>query len=86
MLDAKNFEDFENTCGTQMVMIERKGASVAVVLTIHNVDTGVKAKLRTELSAGADLGFLKGSAKADVTAELDSASHEGRLNFKLLAH
>ena len=85
LIDAKNYADFATTCGTEMVLIERRGASVAVVLTIQNVDTGVKAKLRTVLSAGADLKFISGSAKAELTAEIDSASREGRLNFRLVA-
>ena len=44
LLDAGDLPAFEEMCGSQMVIIERRGSSVSAIVTFRNIESETKSK------------------------------------------
>lgn len=72
-------------CGTHIALVERRGASVAALLTI----TGMTQQERTEIAASLEgkgtAAVASGSVSVHWSREIEKASKSGRLDIRVLA-
>jgi hypothetical protein len=85
LLTASQFTAFESMCGSQMVIVEHRGATVAAIVTLRNIDSAIKANYSGSLSGGMDLGFMSGSMSASLRGEMQQASQDGRLEIQVVS-
>jgi len=76
---------FERTCGSRYVAIERRGATVSVILSISSADSDVRTAVQADLSAHGSYGPVSCSVTASLQSEVHSASQTGRLSIQVLA-
>jgi hypothetical protein len=84
-LDAGRMTDFEQTYGSHYVVMERRGASVSVLVTITGLSMANKAKLAAGLEGSGRWGPLGAGGQLHFQSELERASKEGRLNVQVVA-
>lgn len=77
--------EFVKTCGSQYVKIERRGASVAAIITLENVDSDFKRDFSTELAASGGIGAFSASFKSKLKTQMDLASTELRLKVDVVS-
>ncbi|WP_348261772.1 hypothetical protein P8935_18455 [Telmatobacter sp. DSM 110680] len=85
LLDQHQLTEFHNQCGDQLVLIERRGASVSTIITLRSVNATAKSKLAGSLGAKVDLGVLSGDLKSTIAGEIDRAAGEGRLSIEVVS-
>lgn len=87
--DAKRRVDdpagFARYCGTEFVSIERRGASVAAVLTLNTRTDALKRELDLSLGASAAYGPISASLQQKLDSELRKSAKEGRLNVDVVS-
>ena len=76
---------FANACGTRLVSVERRGASVSAIITIDSLSQGDKQSISAGLSASGGFGPVSGSASAAFKTEMARAAQSGRLNIQVVA-
>jgi hypothetical protein len=77
--------DFAKFCGTDFVSIERRGASVAAVLTLNTRTNALKRALELSLGGGASYGPISASLQQQFNSELKKSAREGRLNVDIVS-
>lgn len=85
LLDAGKMADFERTYGSRYVVMERRGASVAVIVTITGLSIAEKSKLAAGLEGSGRWGPLGAGGQLHFQSELERASKGGRLNVQVVA-
>jgi hypothetical protein len=85
LLHDGDLPTLKDECGTHVVLIEHRGASVAAIVTMKDSDTTQKSKYTGSLSAGMNLGALSGSMSASVSGDLDRAAHDRRLAIQVVS-
>ena len=85
LINARNFDQFRRDCGSEVVLMVRRAAMVAAVLTVHNIDATAKSTLTSHLEGGVSLLGFGGGAKATMTQVLDTAAHDGNLEIQLVS-
>lgn len=76
---------FAKFCGTEFVSIERRGASVAAVLTINTRTDTLKRALELSLGGGASYGPISASLQQQFNSELKKSAREGRLSVDIVS-
>jgi hypothetical protein len=85
LISAGQMADFEQTYGSRYVVMERRGASVSVIVTITGLSIADKSKLAAGLEGSGSWGPLGAGAKLHFESELERASKAGRLNIQVVA-
>jgi len=76
---------FAKFCGTEFVSIERRGASVAAVLTLNTRTDALKRALELSLGGSASYGPISASLQQQFNSELKKSAREGRLNVDIVS-
>jgi hypothetical protein len=76
---------FARFCGTDFVSIERRGASVAAVLTLHTRTDALKRALELSLGGAASYGPISASLQQQLNSELKNSAKEGRLAVDIVS-
>lgn len=76
---------FAKFCGTEFVSIERRGASVAAVLTLNTRTDALKRALELSLGGSASYGPISASLQQQFNSELKKSAKEGRLNVDIVS-
>jgi hypothetical protein len=85
LLDKGDVATFKSECGTQLVLIEHRGATVAAIITLHDVDSTSRSTYAGSLSAGLNLGALSGDMKASIAGEMDRAARDRRISVQVVS-
>ena len=85
LIDAARHDDFAERCGTEVVSIERRGASIAAVITIEGLSRQTRTTMSGALEAAGSAGLFSGSLRAHVQNELSQAAREHRLDIQVVA-
>ena len=76
---------FAKFCGTEFVSIERRGASVAAVLTLSTRTDALRRALELSLGGGASYGPISASVQQQFNSELKKSAREGRLSVDIVS-
>ena len=76
---------FVARCGSRYVKVERRGAIVAAIVTIENVESDFKRSFDAQVSASGGVGPISASFKSHLKTEMEIASKEGRLKVDIVA-
>jgi len=76
---------FAKFCGTEFVSIERRGASVAAVLTLNTRTDELKRALELSLGGSASYGPISASLQQKFDSELKKSAKEGRLTVDVVS-
>jgi len=76
---------FAKYCGSEFVSIERRGASVAAVLTLNTRTDALKRALELSLGLGASYGPISASLQQQFNSELKKSAREGRLSVDVVS-
>jgi hypothetical protein len=74
---------FARICGTRYVAIERRGASVSAVITLHSVQTEFKASFDAEFANSGGWGRVSASAQTKLHGAISSAANQDRLSVQV---
>jgi hypothetical protein len=85
LIDSGHHADFASRCGTEVVSIERRGASIAAVITIEGLSRQTRTTMTGELDAAGSAGLFSGSLRVRVQNELSQAAQEHRLDIQVVA-
>ena len=77
--------DFAKFCGTEFVSIERRGASVAAILTLNTRTDELKRALDLSLGGSASYGPISASIQQQFNSELKKSAKEGRLSVDIVS-
>ncbi len=77
--------DFAKFCGTEFVSIERRGASVAAILTLNTRTDELKRALELSLGGSASYGPVSASIQQQFNSELKKSAREGRLSVDIVS-
>jgi len=78
-------KSFERLCGSRLVYMIERAASVAAIVTIHNIDEHTKVQLNMNIGGGVDVDLFSGNAKLGLTGALDTASRNGDLEIQVVS-
>jgi hypothetical protein len=76
---------FAKFCGTEFVSIERRGASVAAVLTVNTRTDALKRAFELSLGGSASYGPISASLQQQFNSELKKSAREGRLTVDIVS-
>ncbi|WP_348261771.1 hypothetical protein P8935_18450 [Telmatobacter sp. DSM 110680] len=85
LLDKGDVATFKSECGTRLVLIEHRGATVAAIVTLHEVDSTSRSQYAGSLSGGINLGALSGDMKASIAGEMDRAARDKRISVQVVS-
>jgi hypothetical protein len=76
---------FEKTCGSRVVQIEHRGASVSAIVTVFGLTTDQKTNVTSGLSVHGGWGPLTAAASVAFQKELSEASKQSRVGIQVVA-
>ena len=76
---------FEKVCGSRVVLVEHRGASVSAIITIIGVTSDSKSAISSKLSASGGWGPLSADASVAVQTEMAAASSQNRIAVQVMA-
>lgn len=82
LADAKQFE---SVCGSRFVDIERRGASVSVILTIYGLSKEDHDNITSALSGGGGWGPFSADVAASLSQDIKRASQSNELQIQVVA-
>ena len=83
LIDSKQMDEFVQTYGSRYVVMEARGAMVAVILRVSDVSDDTNSTVKTSLSASGGWGPISGKARAAFEKEVENASQQGRLDIEV---
>lgn len=78
-------EAFAKFCGIEFVSVERRGASVAAVLTLNTRTDALKRALELSLGGAASYGPISAAVQQQFNSELKKSAREGRLSVDIVS-
>jgi hypothetical protein len=76
-------KEFDRTCGSRLIVAEREGSKVSAIVTIRDVKSDVRNKVRAGASISGGYGPISGTAKFEAGKELNNASSEHRVEVEI---
>jgi len=81
LLDQGRIKEFREACGDEMVTTLNRGTSVAVVITMKDVDSDFQESVTSSASASGGIGPLSGSAKSKINEKLTTQSENSNVTI-----
>jgi hypothetical protein len=85
LITAGKMDQFEATYGSRYVVQEKRGASVAIILSIADVKTDEKTAITASVSGSAGWGPVSGSVKSKFQQSVQRSAQNGSLSIQVVA-